>query len=277
MSSVTPVVVSFACSAIKATLAEAAAASALAALTNEAKQSCASDCGSQEVFTFSAAAWASDWAASNAACSASQPNEDDGLVIPSPSSSKHDFMADTDAVHSFNLFPFFSASAFASSTAFVVHSGTSLVHSEKFSESSVAPSSTSFCINAAFALANLKSASIFVFIFSPHVSKSSAQACNSAPVASASALNLATSASNSAEVLAIKSLSSGLSLVPSCDLAPGAGNAETHAAGSVSVKQVKQSDAEVAHFFKSEVVFSMSDCAFAFACCKQSWTSDAHT
>mmetsp|Transcript_1698 Transcript_1698/g.5331 ORF Transcript_1698/g.5331 Transcript_1698/m.5331 type:complete len:264 (-) Transcript_1698:2232-3023(-) len=197
MSSVTPVVVSFACSAIKATLAEAAAASALAASTNEAKQSCASDCGSQEDFTFSAAAWASDLAASNAACSASQPNEDDGMVIPSPSSSKHDFMADTDAVHSFNLFPFFSASAFASSTAFVVHSGTSLVHSEKFSESSVAPSSTSFCINAAFALANSKSASIFVFIFSPHAAKSPAQACNSAPAASASALNLATVDSNS--------------------------------------------------------------------------------
>ena len=145
------------------------------------------------------------------------------------------------------------------------------MHSENSAIPAVTPLVTAAFIISALAFAIAASASNLALALASvsvaHVATSDAHACQSAPAASVFAL-----ASSNAAWMSIKT-----SLVPSCDLAPGAGNAETHAAGSVSVKQVKQSDAEVAHFFKSEVVFSMSDCAFACACWKQSWTSDAHT
>ena len=357
MSSVTPEVESLACSVNKATLAEAAAASALAASTKDVKHSCESDCPLQLVWTFCAASCASDWAASNAACSASHPKEDlGGLAMMSSTSPKEmspwmllrisSKQPDTSTAHSCAFAPAASALSFASSTDLVTHSLTAstsptqcskyalfavasscicfsikfafasnasasafslscifspqattsptqdsnfafasataacvcartspspspkekvsvtplpisekqdwnasveAVHDCNFShdasdsscaffksasmhaftastsptqfwkcsEDSAVFSWTCLAINAAFACNILAFAVIFAFIFSPHTLTSPTQSCNSLPAASASDLNLAISASNSAEVLAIKSLSSALSSQPS--------------------------------------------------------------
>ena len=290
MSSVTPEVESLACSVNKATLAEAAAASALAASTKDVKHSCESDCPLQLVWTFCAASCASDWAASNAACSASHPKEDlGGLAMMSSTSPKEmspwmlrrisSKQPDTSTAHSCAFALAASALSFASSTELVTHSltaSTSPTQCSKYALFAVASSCICFSIKFAFACNILAFAVIFAFIFSPHSLTSPTQFCNSLPAASASDLNLAISASKSAEVLAIKSLSSALSS-PSSNFAPGAGNAEMHAAGSDSVKQLKHSDAEAAHFCKSEDVFVKSSSACAFAFSKQSLTSDAHT
>ena len=182
MSSVTPEVESFACSAIKVTLAEAAAASALAASTNEDKHSCNSDCGSQLDLTFSAAAWASDWAASNASCSAWQPKENVSLTFPNIFE-KH---AGKSSKQAFVLFSASSASLFAFSTDAVTHSFIASAPPTQCSNcalDAVASSCACFAIKSAFVFNASTSACIFACIFSPHAATSPKQFFNSSPAA----------------------------------------------------------------------------------------------
>ena len=175
---------------------------------------------------------------------------------------------------------FFAASTFACASSIFAfaqasNSSVELVHSENSSMPEATPFVTAACIISTFASAIALFASNLAFaLASASVAQAEtfvAHACQSSLAATAFAL-----ASSNARC-ASSQMSSTSCSVPSSNFAPGAGNAEMHAAGSDSVKQLKHSDAEAAHFCKSEDVFVKSSSACAFAFSKQSLTSDAHT